>query len=50
MTFDASISTQVDERRIAMLIFLNRAPVAQLDRASGYETFLLHVYHVFSIR
>ena len=28
---------RVDERRTAMLIFLNRAPVAQLDRASGYE-------------
>ena len=27
----------MDERRIAMLILLNRAPVAQLDRASGYE-------------
>jgi hypothetical protein len=27
----------VDERRIAMLIFLHSAPVAQLDRASGYE-------------
>jgi hypothetical protein len=28
---------RVDERRTAMLIFLNGAPVAQLDRASGYE-------------
>ena len=28
---------QVDERRSPMLIFVNRAPVAQLDRASGYE-------------
>ena len=27
----------MDERRSAMLILLNRAPVAQLDRASGYE-------------
>jgi hypothetical protein len=27
----------VDAQRAAMLIFLNRAPVAQLDRASGYE-------------
>ena len=27
----------VDAQGAAMLIFLNRAPVAQLDRASGYE-------------
>ena len=27
----------MDEQRSPMLIFLNRAPVAQLDRASGYE-------------
>jgi hypothetical protein len=31
------ILPRVDERRTAMLIFLNGAPVAQLDRASGYE-------------
>ena len=31
------VSPRVDERRAAMLIFLNGAPVAQLDRASGYE-------------
>ena len=30
-------SGAVDAQRGAMLIFLNRAPVAQLDRASGYE-------------
>jgi hypothetical protein len=37
VSYGASIATRVEERRIAMLIFLNRAPVAQLDRASGYE-------------
>src|SRR5271170_1067747 len=35
--FHNDFRPRVDDWRTAMLIFLNGAPVAQLDRASGYE-------------
>jgi hypothetical protein len=36
--FDRRFSPRVDERRAAMLIFLNRAPVAQLDQSVWLRT------------